>query len=811
MLSALACHRAFIIYRASDKSPIDPTHAHPDTSWANSNAQDRATWLLPHEAEAYVAMLGAGYGIGLVLHPELKIFCVDIDGAWDGVEWSALAKAFFVRFAGCAIEVSMSGRGAHIFGRYTGEMPAHKTKNTALHIELYHELRYIALTGNGLVGDITHDCTATLSAFAAQYFTQTDDDAVPGEWRTGPMPSYGGPSDDATLLDRALKSKSMAAVFGGGVSFADLWTGNAHKLASKWPPNPTNGGQYDESSADQALANHLAFWTGNDCERMLRLMGESALKRDKWEQRADYLPRTILRACSWQKTFAGATGSGKAVPAPQPVALQAPPPPRAQDAPPPPAPIAPPPPPASGAAGVSVPPIPNGMPVIRPETGKGNLITAAGQLELFAGYTYIQDLHQVMTPSGFTLDQKRFDVAKGGRMFIVTPTGERPTDSAWEAFTKSQIAEFPKVRGMYFEPRKEPGAIMEREGQLWINSWAPIEIRMVPGDVSRFLRHLQILFPADWRILLNYLKFMMQRKGEKSMWWPFLQGVPGNGKSFISETMEYCIGLKYTQKPTPKNLDSQFNASLYGCLFLAFEDVKVRDDFGAMWETLKPMVTGTRLEIQPKGVDKVTREVCFNAIMNSNHKNGIRKEADDRRIAPLFAAQQHRWQLERDGLTKAYFIDLWDWAKGGTQDGWAHIAYYLATDPIDADAQFIEAPITSCTAEHISLSLGGAEQEILEAVRSNSPGFCGGWVSSVKMDQTLAASGRARAIPRAQRPGILEALGYIPHPALPDGRVTTPLSDGTRPVLYVTQDHTTLSLTDANAVRAAYELAQRAK
>lgn len=455
-----------------------------------------------------------------------------------------------------------------------------------------------------------------------------------------------------------------------------------------------------------------------------------------------------------------------------------------------------------------MPPIPTSMPVVEPATEKGNVIGTAGQHKLFNGHVYVQDMHQIMTPAGFTLDQKRFDVVFGGRIFMVTPDGTKPTESAWECFTKSQTADFPKVRGMYFEPRATPGAIMEREGQLWINSWSPIEIRSVPGDVTPFLTHLQKLFPKDWRILLNYLKFMVQRKGEKAMWWPFLQGVPGNGKSFISETMEYCIGLKYTQKPTPKNLDSQFNASLYGCLFLAFEDVKVRDDFGAMWETLKPMVTNARLEIQPKGVDKVTREVCFNAIMNSNHKNGIRKEPDDRRIASFFAAQQRRSHLQRDGLTKDYFTALWLWAKA---DGWAHVAHYLANDPIDADAQFIEAPITSCTAEHISLSLGGAEQETLEAVRANTPGFCGGWINSIKFDQVLTIAGRARAVPRAQRGDLLESLGYIPHPGLPEGRVTTPLTDSSRPVLYVTLDHTTLVMTDPGAIKAAYEAAQKPK
>ena len=49
---------------------------------------------------------------------------------------------------------------------------------------------------------------------------------------------------------------------------------------------------------------HLAFWTGNNCERMLTLVKQSALARDKWDSREGYyLERTIQRALSSEDTF----------------------------------------------------------------------------------------------------------------------------------------------------------------------------------------------------------------------------------------------------------------------------------------------------------------------------------------------------------------------------------------------------------------------------------------------------------------------------------------------------------------------------
>jgi len=322
---------------------------------------------------------------------------------------------------------------------------------------------------------------------------------------------------------------------------------------------------------------------------------------------------------------------------------------------------------------------------------------------------------------------------------------------------------------------------------------------------------LQRLWPNDWRILYAYLKFMVQHKGEKAMWWPFLQGVPGNGKSFISDTMEYCIGKKFTQRPTPKNLDSNFNASLYGCLFVAFEDVKLRDDHGSLWETLKPMITQTRIEIEPKGTDKVTREICFNGLLNSNHKDGIRKEPDDRRICPFFAKQQRERDLARDGLNNEYFTRLWDWAM--EQDGWAYVAYHLATDPIEdrynPHTRAKIAPVTTSTAEAIEYGLSPIEQALFWALRDNQEGFRNGWINETKFDALIAQAVRGKTISKLKRADILRAFGYEPHPHLPAGKLRTALPDGSGfGPLWVAEGRDNAE-SDPEKIRALYIAAQK--
>ena len=73
----------------------------------------------------------------------------------------------------------------------------------------------------------------------------------------------------------------MAAT--NGTAFSRLWNEDTSAY----------GG--DDSAADMALCNHLAFWTGNDPARMDMLFRQSGLYREKWE-RQDYRNSTITKA-----------------------------------------------------------------------------------------------------------------------------------------------------------------------------------------------------------------------------------------------------------------------------------------------------------------------------------------------------------------------------------------------------------------------------------------------------------------------------------------------------------------------------------
>jgi len=223
---------------------------------------------------------------------------------------------------------------------------------------------------------------------------------------------------------------------------------------------------------------------------------------------------------------------------------------------------------------------------------------------------------------------------------------------------------------------------------------------------------------------------------------------------------------------------------------------------------------GDGLEIQFKGVDQVTADVCANFILNSNHKTGLRKTRNDRRFAMFYTAQQNEPDLKRDGMAGNYFPDLYKWLRDG---GYAAVTHFLQNYEIpvelnpalEAGGKANRAPFTSSTEEAIAVSLGSVEQEIAEAIAQDKTGFTGGWVSSMALDLLLKNLNMNKMVPPNRRREMLQALGYDWHPALRNGRVNTHLStDGGKPRLFIKNDHIHASLETAAAVVSAYQAAQ---
>lgn len=779
-LHALTAYRRFVTYAMAPdpdrpaktiKRPTDVLTGH----YCNSN--------LPQHQYDYATAASTGRPVGFVLNQADGFWFLDIDGALEdvpgGQQWSGLATDLCTRLRGAAVEISQSGRGLHIIGR--GACPDHACKNVPLGLELYTHERFVALTGTGAQGDAAADLSGPIATIAAEFFPPNPHGEIAG-WTDQPVPEWGGPADDAELLKAAHRGaeKSAAGAF-GGVTFTDLWTANADKLAAKWP---SDKGGYDASMADAALVGHLAYWTGKDHERIRRLMLQSALARPKWEDRPEWLETTIMRATSVVQRVAAPRS------APPPVTVD-----------------------QAAASGMTL------------RAGR-DILTAAEQIEFFKGCVYVRRGHQIWEPSqGELMERAQFNVTRGGRLFVMDYAGEKTTDSAFDACTQSRVFACPQVSTTCFRPELPSGAIVKEEGAAMVNVYWPIETPRLAGDASPFLNHLAKMLPdpQDQQILLHYMASVLQNPGLKAQWWPVIQGCEGNGKSLIERTMAHAIGTRYSHLVNPEAMaktGNQFNSWIQGHLYLGVEEIYVnnRRDF---LDSFKATVTNDRVPMEGKGTNQSTGDNRLNGLLFTNHKDAVPITVDSRRYAVFYTAQQSAADLIRDGMGGAYFPDLYAWFYGrgpwkrpdGIWHGAAIINDYLRSMPLAAEldpAQLcVRAPATSSTRDALTMSLGSVEQEILEAIEEGRPGFAGGWISSMAMDRLIDQM-RSR-VPRNKRRDLLASLGYIPHPGLIEGRVNNAVPpDNGKPRLYVKQGHLAANLTEPAAIAKAYSKAQEA-
>jgi hypothetical protein len=739
---------------AARPGKTDKITINPFTGKAH-DAHDPSIWMSYTDAQALLAT-GIGTGIGIVLTDNDPLFCVDIDNALqsDG-RWSPLANELCRYFAGCFIEVSHSGRGLHIIGSTTTPVE-HRTRDVHnAGLELYTRLRFIAFGSQG-TGSMSHIADTQLNWLIATYFPPATS-VKPADWTDGPCPEWNGPTDDDELIAKMLSATGSA--FSKGASPTDLWAGICDEEG--------------RSEADAGLVSHLAFWTGRDCTRIDRLFRRSGLMRDKWDRNAGQ-GRTYgeLTIAKYGTQSTSVYGDVKATPV-MPVATA----------------------PASAPEGVY--------------RGGGQILSLQNQIEYFRGCVYVRSAHKIFMPDGDMLDVGQFKAYKGGYEFLIEEGNSKGTKDAWEAFTQSRSYSFPQSLDTCFRPECPPGSIIIEEGRSMVNTYIPVITEIRKGDPSRFTDHIARMLPDpnDRAIMLAYMAAVVQHPGVKFQWCPLLIGMEGNGKSLIIRALMQAIGSRYTHLPNAQDISNKFNAWLQGKLLIGLEEVYTTDRADLI-ETLKPMITNEKIEIQGKGLNQNTGDNRANFVACSNHKDAIRKTGTDRRYAIFYTAQQEAGDLQRDGMGGMYFPRLYEWLRA---EGYAIINGYLRTyqipDELNPAVGCHRAPRTSSTEEAMTASLGVIEQSIVEMIAEGAPGFAGGFVSSKAMSRLFTEL--KRSVGRNKYHEIMRNIGYIPHPALTDGRVNNPLpGDDGKARIYVRVDSLQAQLTRPPDVVQRYIEAQ---
>lgn len=250
----------------STKVPINPV------SRQYAKSTDPSTWASFQTARAALA----GHdGIGLMLRPDEthQLVGIDLDHCIEDDGTIAPWALSIVKDLDSYTEITPSGRGLRIF--VNGELPPGGRKRG--HVEVYDRDRFLTVTGHHLEGTATHIGyrPQEIAVFHAKYFP-TQETKAPKD--TPAM--AGGLADDRELLEKALAAAN-------GDDFRRLY------YLGDFSAHPSH------SEADLALCCRLAFWTGNDPERIDRLFRESKLYRPKWDEKhgvATYGQITVQKA-----------------------------------------------------------------------------------------------------------------------------------------------------------------------------------------------------------------------------------------------------------------------------------------------------------------------------------------------------------------------------------------------------------------------------------------------------------------------------------------------------------------------------------
>ena len=248
--------RQWVVFRLEPSEDGKPTkRPYQARSTRNlASSTNAATWGTYEEACDAVGRDKSLSGIGFVFTPADPYMGIDLDHCVVDGKVSKAAQRIIDSLKSYA-EYSPSGDGVHVIVK--GRVPRGR-KNSKL--EMYSSGRYFTMTGKRIGPQNIYERQEEVDALYREHFPDEQEESAP-------LPVQPVPLEDRELLERA---------FG--------WPSMGHKLRALYVDGSTKEYGHDESAADLALANYLAFLCGRDIQRMDRLFRASALYRKKWDE-----------------------------------------------------------------------------------------------------------------------------------------------------------------------------------------------------------------------------------------------------------------------------------------------------------------------------------------------------------------------------------------------------------------------------------------------------------------------------------------------------------------------------------------------
>lgn len=228
------------------------------------------------------------------------------------------------------------------------------------------------------------------------------------------------------------------------------------------------------------------------------------------------------------------------------------------------------------------------------------------------------------------------------------------------------------------------GGWISRPGCACFNLYRPPAIsRGNPDGAVRWVEHVERVYPAEAKHIIQWLAHRVQRPEEKVNHALVLGGAQGIGKDTLLEPVKVAIGPWNFAEVSPQHLLGRFNGFVKSVILRVSEARDLGDvDRFAFYDHMKTYTAAPPdvLRVDEKHMREYNVFNVCGVILTSNHKtDGIFLPADDRRHFVAWS------DCNRDDFANGYWNDLYAWYHAG---GLNDVGAYLRTlDLSDFDAK----------------------------------------------------------------------------------------------------------------------------
>ncbi len=270
--------------------------------------------------------------------------------------------------------------------------------------------------------------------------------------------------------------------------------------------------------------------------------------------------------------------------------------------------------------------------------------------------------------------------------------------------------------------------LVARDGLVYGNRWRDARPKAAPGDVSKWLEHVERMIPEPFERehLLNALAHKVQFPAHKINHAILMGGNHGSGKDTLFAPFFWAIGGEAKANCSlvkNEDLSSQWGYALE-CEVMEIAELRQAEakDRRALENTLKPIIAAPPelLMVNRKGLHPYMALNRVFVIAFSNERVAISLPSEDRRWFVLWSAAPK--------LPEAQAVSLWNWYQH--RGGFEAVAHYLHTRDVSDWNPNAPPPLTEAKAIMVEHGMSTAESFLVDQLRRRVGEFSRGVIAS---------------------------------------------------------------------------------